>query len=169
MNNEELKTNSNSDRVYRATTNLNTAIENPDVTINTATDVNIQSVNNYNQTVSDDGSLDNNINDIALGLENNNLSAQYVDSPTNQFIPGNVQVDVKRDVLGVSEEVNTLNDSEKVSYEPTIKAKKKPSKKVSVSKEVKAMSVIIFILLMFVLVIPYIYDFLEGPGLIITS
>ena len=169
MDNNDLKVSSNSDNVYRATTNLNTAIENPDVTINTATNVNIQNVNSYNQLSGGYDYFDNSMNGVVADLNNNNLSMQYDDKHLNQFISSNAQEVVNQKDIIVGEERNTLSGSEKVSYEPTIKAKKKPSKKVPVSKEVKAMAVIIFILLMFVFAIPYIYDFLKELGLIITS
>ena len=49
MNDNDLKNSSTSNNVYKATTNLNTALENPQVNINSAVGVNIQGIDNsYN-------------------------------------------------------------------------------------------------------------------------
>lgn len=202
MNDNDLKIGSNdNEHTYRATTNLNTAIENPQVSIESMMGVNVYNsdtgVNNsYNQNLIDNveesnkfsNNLDNYGNQILKndqsfsnsqdGSFNSNM---YQDN--NQFNDNNVQTDyvTSNGNLGFvsSDEQNTLENVDnylddnggvkKAVYKPALKQKKKPGSGFEISKQVKMMMFIIFILLLFLFVVPYIYDFFKGVGLVITS
>lgn len=151
---------------YHATTNLNTAIENPQVNINNAVDVNIQDVvnnNNYNQIdnnfSSNNNDIDSNvtdfINDVSL---NDNTNVEQVNNyvPTNNF-----------DISNTNDEYQATGGNN-VSYEPTLEEKKGNSK-IAISKELRMMAFVVFILLIFIASIPAIYDFFKGLGLVISG
>ena len=143
MDSNDLNYKLDSDRTYRATPNLNTVLDNPQVSINNAMGMNIQDMDN-------------------------DVSYAYRDV-TNFNINQNNDFDINKDNVS-SEETNINSDkTSKVSYKPTLEQKKKPRSGIGVSKEVKAMAVIIFILLLVVFVIPYIYDFFKEMDLVITG
>lgn len=163
MNDNDLRNDIKSENTYHATTNLNTAIENPQVNINSAMGVNIQNTDN--------GMVSNlNNNDF---LETNQFSEDnniqnYVDNQNQdnnlQFIPNE---DNKQSFSSSDDSSFTSNGQ--VSYEPIFQEKKKPSTGIVVSRELKVMIFIVFVLFLFILVIPYIYDFFKGLQLVITS
>jgi len=210
MNDSDLRFDSGKKNAYRATSNLNTAMENPEVNINSAVGVNIQDVTNNNY-----GSLENNAvnysfeqNNLNNSFEvNNQISDQNSNFQSSSFYKndnfnGNVDVsnNFVNDVADEGNKSNTTNTNEfvnvnspaqfvtttnsnvnvdhsdvasmlkdKVIYEPTLKEKKKPKAKVEVSKEFKVMLFISFILFIFILVVPYIYDFFKELQLVITG
>lgn len=160
MNKNELNY-GNNNNVYRATTNFNTAIENPNVDIDRAIDVNIGE----------------NVDDINVSF-NNNISSSFDNGiNNNQSVYINTNIDMKQSNYNVVNDINNNDfsvvnekvENSNVKYEPTLKKKKKPSDGLEIPKEVKAMMKIIFILLIFMFVVPYIYDFFRGLGLVITS
>lgn len=213
MNDSDLKFDSKKDNTYHATTNLNTAIENPQINMNSAMGVNIQNteedihssfmnntsdydnnlVNNSNYNTSQNV-IDNNINnynvdqnqfnssftlnnsqvDNSQAFSTNTISDGMTNGPDmdninnsyqSQFIP-NTNNDVSYGNETFSDD-NKINRH--VSYEPTLKEKKKRGSGFEVSKEFKVMLFIVFILFLFILVIPYVYDFFKDLQLVITS
>ena len=190
MNDNDIR-NNNDNNVYRATTNLNTAIENPDVNINSATGVNMVSASVYdnNFNIQDNGMAINNVPNQQVDIMNNvvnqdlnlNSSAIVNNEPVvdygnvnnNQFIPNmdsNInmqQVDINNNIDNSN--MDTYQVDENAKYEPIMPTKKKPKRVSVLSNEVKAMMIIIFILLAVVYVIPYIYDFFRGMDLVITN
>ena len=163
MNDNDLRNDIKSENTYHATTNLNTAIENPQVNINSAMGVNIQ--NTDNDMVSN---LNNNdFLETNQFSEDNNIQ-NYVDNQNQennlQFIPNE---DNKQSFSSSDDSSFTSNGQ--VSYEPIFQEKNKPSTGIVVSRELKVMIFIVFVLFLFILVIPYIYDFFKGLQLVITS
>lgn len=195
MNDNDLR-NNNDNNVYRATTNLNTAIENPDVNINSATGVNMVGANYYDNIVNNsnlgiDDSNTSNVNDVNVynqdfntntnvnlndnqNVVNDNINSNVGGITGNQFIP-NADGSFNQVPIDVGNNIDNGNDNlayqvdENVKYEPTMQTKKKPKRVSVLPKEVKAMIIIIFILLIVVYVIPYIYDFFREMDLIITN
>lgn len=158
MNDNELNFKNNTN-IYHASTNLNTAIENPNVDIDNATDVNIQ--NNLNNTLFNDSSNIFISNDYDRNISSSNIFIPNV-SQDNLINDGNNQNNVNFN--------NTFDNGvveNKVNYVPTIKKKKKPSSGLVLPNEVKAMVVIIVILLIVLFVIPYVYDFFKELNLAI--
>lgn len=170
----------NNDNTYRARTNLNTAIENPDVNINSVMGVNIQNIDASNSQNNLEQSLINNDintqvytnsqsfmnnNNVDLNINNKNqYQAQFIeDSVSNNNINPNMSFDSYDDIS------STDNLDSNVRYEPTLKTKKKPSSEVVIAKEIKAMFVIVLVLLLFIFVVPYIYDFFREMDLVITN
>ena len=190
MNDNDIR-NNNDNNVYRATTNLNTAIENPNVNINSATGVNLVSASVYdnNFNIQDNGMAINNVPNKQVDIMNNvvnqdlNLNSSaivnnesvvdYGNVNNNQFIPNmdssiNMQqVDINNNIDNSN--MDTYQVDENAKYEPIMPTKKKPKRVSVLSNEVKAMMIIIFILLAVVYVIPYIYDFFRGMDLVITN
>ena len=190
MNDNDIR-NNNDNNVYRATTNLNTAIENPNVNINSATGVNMVSASVYdnNFNIQDNGMVINNVpiqqvdimnnvvnqdlNVNSSAIVNNEPVVDYGNVNNNQFIPNmdssiNMQqVDINNNIDNSN--MDTYQVDENAKYEPIMPTKKKPKRVSVLSNEVKAMMIIIFILLAVVYVIPYIYDFFRGMDLVITN
>lgn len=176
MNDSDLKTRIDGNNTYHATTNLNTAIENPQVNINNAVGVNIQSVDENRNVSFDNNSYNVNQN---VNMNNNQFSnysqENYV---SNNFINSSVNVNNVETQPGFISDGNSsvmdnstdsfVNNKQvnKVSYEPTLKEKKKPKTGFEVSKELKVMIFIVFILFLVVLVIPYVYDFFKDLQLV---
>ena len=192
MNDNELNNRVSSDtETYRATTNLNIDLENPQVNINSAVGVNIKNltdnpVNNdrFSNTSNDSyasfgmnsysGNFQQNYN---INLENQN-SVPTIDSNFNvhtsfdnnvsdvetkelsshqQFIP-NASSDVDYSVGG-----QMSDNSSGISpiYAPTMEEKKQERQGFTVAKELKVTFFIVFVLLIFLFIMPYIYDFLK--------
>lgn len=120
---------------YRATSNLNTAIENPSYDVNNAMGVNINNVG-MDSYYSGDGD----------------------DMNQGQFIPNNSSSIYMDD-----------SDSSDSSYEPVMEENKKGNGKITISREFQITLFIVFILLLFIFLMPYIYDFFKDMQLIITS
>ena len=190
MNDNDIR-NNNDNNVYRATTNLNTAIENPNVNINSATGVNMVSASVYdnNFNIQDNGMVINNVPNQQVDIMNNvvnqdlNLNSSaivnnesvvdYGNVNNNQFIP-NMDSSINVQQVDINNNIDNSNVpfyqvDENAKYEPIMPTKKKPKRVSVLSNEVKAMMIIIFILLAVVYVIPYIYDFFRGMDLVITN
>ena len=140
------------DDTYRATSNLNTAIENPEVSINNAMGVNLEDVD-------DSGQSFNSFNQNFL----NSTNIYSAESVANENIGqiNNTNINSANSTL--------VNNNSKVNYKPTMKQKKKPNEGLAISKEVKMMAFISFVLLFVIFVIPYIYDILKELDLVITT
>lgn len=174
MNDSDLRTRTDGDNTYHATTNLNTAIENPQVNINNAMGMNIQNIDE-NRNTSFDNSYNINQN---INMNNNqvtNYSSENYES--NNFANSSMNANnieaqskfISGDNSGMMDNNASLvnnNQVSKVSYEPTLKEKKKPKTGFEVSKELKVMIFIVFILFLVILVIPYVYDFFKDLQLV---
>ena len=170
MNDNDLRFGTDGDNTYRATANLNTAIENPQVNINGAMDVNLGNNLNVNNVDINHGfGVEQNINNSS----NDNINNEFYFDSRNDMVVNNSNLNVENNIVNenvvVSNSDNIDNSNEKVSYEPTLKQKKKPLFGIEVSREIKAMMFIIFILLVVVFVIPYVYDFFKELDLVVTS
>lgn len=154
MNDNNLNNNSNKVNTYRATSNLNTAIENPQINVNSATGINIKNSNNnyYADAKQTDSkflnndipnSTETNIDNYLNNDNNNNFNSNY-QTPTNNY-----------------------------SYEPVMQKKKRandnPISNLIHSKEFKTLIFIIFILVLFILIMPYIYDFFRNLKMSMTA
>lgn len=206
MNDSNLRfeTDNDNSNAYHATTNLNTAIENPQVSINSAIGVNIQDLDNSNSFTNDYAGNQGFNNDVQLNQNSDFINNQFINNNQNfsgsqkLYSPGSdneINVGGQSTVqdnntdsqymfinngnnLGSVSDVNaTLNNEQSiesssinnnVTYEPTLKQKKKP-RGLMVSKELKVMIFIVAILLLFIFVVPYIYDFFKELELVITS
>lgn len=149
-----LGNNSRKTTPYRASSNLNTAIENPQINLNSATGVNMKDLG-YSNYASDDsrdaGFLNNDINEDSDFSSNSNLT-----------------------VADFSEDDNShTRSNNNYSYAPVMKEKKRkgdnPISNLIHSKEFKTGIVIIFILVLFLMVMPYIYDFFRNLGMQFTA
>ena len=190
MNDNDIR-NNNDNNVYRATTNLNTAIENPNVNINSATGINMVCANVYdnNFNIQDNEVGINNVpiqqvdimnnvvnqdlNVNSSAIVNNESVVDYGYVNNNQFIP-NIDIIITMQQVDINNNIDNSNMDtyqvdENAKYEPIMPTKKKPKRGSVLSNEVKAMMIIIFILLVVVYVIPYIYDFFRGMDLVITN
>ena len=240
---------SNNGGQYRATSNLNTAIENPELNINNTMGVNIQNDNqesdNNNLDSMENSSFDdnqlyqsnmvsnednnqlyqsnvvsgesdseinqsNNItsNESSNGVDLNtnasfedndnkiyksNILSDYVNDnnsnsydassiENNRVMTGNDDVSLEKKNLDGNEGTNTFvpdtssyvpngeyaADNSNEKYEPVMENNKK-TVKIAVPRDFKIILFIIFILVIFVLLMPYIYDFFRGLGLVITN
>ena len=84
MNDNNLNNNSNKVNTYRATSNLNTAIENPQINVNSATGINIKNSNNnyYADAKQTDSKFLN--NDIPNSTKTN--IDNYLNNDNNEFV-----------------------------------------------------------------------------------
>lgn len=158
LNNNDL--NNNKVNTYHATSNLNTAIENPQINVSSATGVNIKDsgYNNY---------AENNINNNTNFLNNNfNQSNNNIDSSNNDISSKYVPTNNDSNYNSYSN-YNTEN----YSYQPVMKEKKENNALSSTihSKEFKIMIFIVFILVLFLLLMPYIYDFFRELSMSMTA
>lgn len=212
MNDNKTNFEENGKNVYRATSNLNTAIENPQINMNSAVGVNIKDVDssnfandgtfsgeeNYNMPNALDNNISNDFNNHDSNMVANNSSFEESKMKDNDFnfqdnlgqnLSNNYtspQINnssfIKNDDSSSSVDSNTFRDNfntetnyvatsgnEHVVYEPTMKEKKKRSVSFTITRELKVILFIIFILLIFILVIPYIYDFFKELQLVITT
>ena len=159
MNNnfDENSTQNNND-TYRANQNLNTAIENPQINIDNVNSINMKDVGFDNVAAPDN--LENN----RVFMNNNfNSIVNQNDNNTNFNQQEEQQLEKKEEV--VYEKTNQNNNTN-YSYEPVTNSNKRPDENAISnlvhSKEFKATILIIFILVMFLLVMPYIYDFIRN-------
>lgn len=183
------------ENTYRATSNLNTAIENPQININSAMGVNIKDVendnlantnqvdfsNSYNDSHNDSSSFSNNYNqfdNFSSNQFNNNSFEQNMNNTNvinnqgnSQFLSNanNQNVSIQPELSDNQQKENINISNQNVSYEPVMHEKKKQPKTVTVPRELKIMLFIIFILFIFILIMPYIYDFFKELQLVITT
>ena len=89
-------------------------------------------------------------------INSNNFNSNLMDNEKkSQFISSESKNEINES--NVSDYVSTSN--EQSVYQPTMQDKKKKGISFNVTRELKVTLFIVFILLLFVLVIPYIYDF----------
>ncbi len=152
---------------YHATTNQNTAIENPEVNMGGATSVNIQG-NNYNNNQNIPNNPMNNpqqpnqfnntfINNQST-IDNQNTQQQQPQTQTPNF--SDYSSEYETNFYNTNEDNNQY-----YSYEPILQEKKNNANSLSNiihSKEAKLMVFILLILIIFILIIPYVYDFILG-------
>lgn len=147
------------DSTYRATTNLNTAIENPQINMNSAVGINIKDVgpnNLANDRFSNDNMVNTSFSNNIVSTDINNTYDQTSYTTENQFITNTTSVggNYSQDV--------TPSFHEEVSYEPTMEEKKEKNNRFVIPRDFKIMLFIVFILFIFILVMPYIYDFFRN-------
>ena len=153
MNDTNLNKNSENpnNNTYHATTNLNTAIENPEINMGSVTGINIADNNNSN--IQNNNSFDNlNVNPKAPN-QNYQINNNQLQTPNFSDYSSEYETNF----------YNTNDDNQHYSYEPIIQEKKNNASSISNiihSKEAKLMVFILLILIIFLLIIPYIYDFL---------
>lgn len=181
MNDNNLNNNDNNVGTYHATTNLNTAIENPQMNVNSATGINIK--NMEYSSYADNGGNNNYSNNYSNDYSNNYSNNQVENSMGNSFSDSTVNHSISQNNVGFNEQNDNLSSASvkdenisnndyqsysnqinpSYSYEPVMKEKKRADdnalSELIHSKEFKVMVFIIFILVLFILVMPYIYDF----------
>lgn len=136
---------------YKATSNLNTALENPQINVNSVTGINVKDLgqNNYANDVQEEKPefLNNLYNSNQTNTEDSKIESNSYETMSNQ---------------------NFSN----YSYEPVMEEKKVKQEKflssVLHSKEFKVIIFIIFILCIFVMLMPYIYNFFKALELRFT-
>ena len=190
MNNNENQINSSDSNVgvYKATTNLNTAIENPNIDVDSATGINIQN-NQFSSTFDNSylnsSNLEVNSNNISSFDNNNNLGFNNNNDLVDNNFNANENVSVNTGGYAKVVDQNNawLNDdnsnssfsngvSEDVNYEPIYEKKevKLDSKENAFSsKELKLIIFIAFLLIVFILILPYLYDFFHKIILAIVN
>ena len=179
MNNNENQVNNTGSNVgvYKATTNLNTAIENPNIDVDSATGINIQNNQfNNNDTFNNNYSFDSNFQSN-YDVNSNSFNSKQVNDGTSVLTDRNVGVSsdvstVSSNASWLNENTNVSNDNEEANYEPVYEKKEaKGEGKLNFlkSRELKMVVFIAFLLLIFILLLPYLYDFFNRIVLLITS
>ena len=176
MNDNNLDQNNNK---YVASPNLNTAIENPQINVSSATDVNVQDLGYNNQAVQTDNSVNstflNNsyeVNNQADGNANNYSPSINSSNNVNNYSPNinpsnNVNSNQSSNIVNNADvsAVNYSVSNNNSTYQPTLGGvnEKKESNISSLlrSGEFKVMILILFILCLFLLVMPYVYDYIK--------
>lgn len=172
MNGNEIDNNASSKNTYHATSNLNTAIENPQANIDSAIDVNIKNteVTSSNDQFNNQFGMDSNGYFQSNGANNySNLNGMnnQVDSGNfshSDYSENNTNYNSSNSIESSSNASSSLNvtsgGSENGMYQPVMEKNKRNDKKAfKVSREFKIMIFVVFILVLFILVMPYIYDF----------
>ena len=210
MNDNNLDNNS-FDAPYRATKNLNTAMEAPQFNVSDAYDVNIKNVNNNNfavNNVSDNINSTNpsysECNNMINSVSNTSMVNSYNDMNNSSMINTVNSANIANDSYNSSQDSNnsmnvgnsfvntdtslgsssydntniedsTVTGSDvsytpvgKTSYLPVGKTKKKPVQ-FTITPELKFLVIIVGILLIFVFVMPNLYDIIEKVKLVIMS
>ena len=193
MDNNEFVNSQPGSGTYHATSNLNTAMENPEFAVNDAMGVNIDNtsseqnmvsnpyVDNYSSFDNGNSNIDNSFVPKQEEFNNNGnnsfISQQSVGnnvSEGNSFIP---QQGVENNISESNSFVPTSSgnfepnvdsgNSESYDYEPVMQQNKK--KAFGLSREVKVVIFIAVILFLFIMFMPYIYDFFKDLQLVFTS
>lgn len=181
MNDNDLINNNFTNNTYKATRNLNTEIENPEMNINSAVGVNIQdlptnnipnndTINNYftsdlNQSNNQDNNNFQNTNNYNnFNNQNNTGNTTFINSSSNTFINQNLENQINNNyeensyTTETSGYVPTDNTN---NYTPTLKEKKK-KERIGIPSELKVTIFIVLLLLLFISVMPYIFDFVKN-------
>ncbi len=198
MNENELNIDSKPKNTYRATTNLNIDMENPQIHMNSATGMNIKDVNQTNNLSSNFNDSFNDSDDFYKDYSNQKpINQPYHTSSNNPYQnPQNPinysdmsNSNFKEDNLYENPNITSSNFynnqsyqessfiptnnsntsytpssssySTGVEYEPTMEERKE-KKTFKIPVEVKITGFIVFLLLIFVLIMPYIYDFFKN-------
>ena len=158
MNDNELN---NSTSRYKATSNLNTAIENPQINVENATDINVQNLG-YNNIVSSN----NNSNSEFI---NNHYSSENTNDTTNNISTNNSAMNINSNINEnpeITTNVYSVNNNVDYKYEPTLEEKKVDNENffsnLLHSREFKALIFILLVLCLFLLTMPYLYDFIRN-------
>ena len=197
MNENEINSEHKKRDTYRATTNLNIDMENPQIHINSAVGMNIKNTeNNFSMDSSDssgnyndfykDYSKDTNINQQESNLANlidQNFSKKNEDkiypqqndsvlpqrtSSEDTYQNQNFSLPQQESTFVPTAQYSSGDSSNYTAeYEPTMEENKK-KRQFTIPTEVKIMGFIVFILLIFVLIMPYIYDFIKNLQLALT-
>lgn len=191
MNNNDFLNDNSPDNKYRATRNLNTEIENPEMNINSAIGVNIKDIPTGSDSNAEkiNSYFNSNINTTEENFntnfpQNNNTSydASNVNITKNYNQNQNLFINETNNANSLNQENNnfntsynnnekSLNDYDKKeqtsNYKPTLQEKKKP-KSFQIPNELKVMIFIVFILLLFIIIVPYVFDFVKEIELILT-
>ena len=188
MNDNNLINNSDSTTRYKATRNLNTEIENPEININSAVGVNIKdispnnipnndNINNYfNDNLNNNLNIqnENNYGNTSQVLPNNINQNSFINPNNNYSTMGNQNTSYDNNINQTTPNYNELNKSTgyvatitNEEYKPTMQEKKK-HQSFKVPTELKVMILIVLILLIFIFVIPDIYEFIKGIELTLT-
>ena len=166
---------------YKATRNLNTAIENPEMNVNGITTVNIQDISSNN----------NKNEDEKINLENLNISNNTIENNTNKIEPQNIIPETNDEEIAKEEtkilskflnqsqkkisetEINDIKNYEEnkklTQYMPVLEEKKEDNKDSKIPSELLVLGLVVLILLIVVIVIPYIYDFIQNIILNMTT
>ena len=194
MNQNEFNNSSSAQpETYHATTNLNIDIENPQINMNSVVGVNIKNVDNtpkpndrfsntdigsYANFDVNQGSSVEHINNSILQNEMQHFNSSVVqenttvsenknsESLTNQFVP------TSSDSTSFTQDSyieSSLNQTEKIIYEPTMEEKKEKNVNFSASKELKLIIFIALVLFIFIMIMPNIYDFFKNLQLVLTG
>lgn len=151
---------------YRSISNLNTAIENPQLNINSATKVNIK---DNNRTVIDDVEF---VNSSVSAVDDNygmNTGSRFMNASyvaDKSFAPEADVINPEFNSITAesSSQPSENNIGEGYSYKAVMVEDKNSSENVVSnlihSKEFKIFILIIFILIVFLLLMPYIYDYI---------
>ena len=168
MDNNDFLFNQFDTGTYHATANLNTAIENPQFNVNSAVDVNVQGANSTNSYDSGNvGDYQNYTSDF--GSSNGESASQYSSfensytaSDSSQFVPSSSPEP--------SDATQSYQASDSnASYAPVMEShKKKTVEKPEMPSELRVTIIIGIVLLLFIFVVPYVYDFFKGMGLVFT-
>lgn len=198
MNENELNIDSKPKNTYRATTNLNIDMENPQIHMNSATGMNIKDVNQtnnlssiFNDSFNDsddfykDYSNQKPINQTYHASSNNPYQnpqnpINYSDMSNSNFKEDNLYENpnitssnlynnqsyqessfIPTNTSNTSYTPSSSSYSTGVKYEP-IMEERKEKKTIKIPVEVKITGFIVFLLLIFVLIMPYIYDFFKN-------
>ena len=173
MDHNNFSGNQSDSNTYHATPNLNTAMENPQYDVNSAMGVNIDNADMQSAL-----SNTSNYNDVSVGYNDfngmktntSNMEERYTnESVFNSNLVTNASVDNHVTDESVSSNYVGVTSGESVSYAPVMEQNKKNRKSFTLSREFKVTIFIVFILLIFILLMPYIYDFFKGLQLIITG
>ena len=156
MNNNENQVNKSNSSVgvYKATANLNTAMENPNIDVSSATSVNIQDNQSYNNSAFNGNiSYENSFNvNNTVNVNNDNIVNDIVINSNS----------VSKDNIGSSD-----------NYEPVYEKKEVESTsskgKIFKSRELKLVIFITFSLFIFILLLPYLFDLFNKLVLIIGN
>ena len=158
MNDNELN---NSTSRYKATSNLNTAIENPQINVENATDINVQNLG-YNNIVSSN----NNSNSEFI---NNHYSSENTNDTTNNISTNNSAMNINSNINEnpqITTNAYSVNNNIDYKYEPTLEEKKVDNENffsnLLHSREFKALIFILLVLCLFLLTMPYLYDFIRN-------
>lgn len=200
MNENEIKNKNNN--TYRATTNLNIDMENPQIHMNSAVGMNIKEpsqtqsfsqeysspsntgyddfykdYSNVPSKVQNNNSNNNQTNPsdsygVNHNFSNMNSNNQWMNSEITENTTNLENKNYQNTQFISNQDLNNnyvpTNDySSEVHYEPTMEEKKR-REGFTIPTEVKVTGFIVFILLIFILLMPYIYDFFKNLQLSLT-
>ena len=154
MNDNNYNSNDTHVNPYKATSNLNTAMENPQINVNSVTGINVKDLgqNNYADEIKEE-------NPAFL----NNL---YNSNHSNQINSDDSKVESN------SYETMSNQNFSNYSYEPVMAEKKVKQENflssILHSKEFKVIIFIAFMLCIFIMLMPYIYNFFKALEIRLT-